>query len=601
MEKFQQFCTNVKAMAERDLSKGYLEAKNQLVGGMWSKIDNTYEEIIEVCTEEYEVTVDPEVSKVLQAIKKEYAQAFDMYDSVTIYIQEALEKLTKKENPQIPPLQLPENLVLNTNNKSNIKLKPIDIPTFTGDYKKWISFKSMFESLVHDSDDFNDLQRIHYLKSCLDGEAKRILAQFDITEASYKPAYEALKDRFHNEVILVDTHIISILAQANLTTESSSGLKELHDVTTENLRALETLKIEVGKWDPILLLLIVQKLDPSSRRLWEQTLQPKVRPTMKQFLDFLSTRFHALGCQQKFSFSMEPTTINSRYRSRAAFKFSNSQSESTSFPPRNHQSFHNSTDAPQICPFRCIEPHDMMKCERFLKADAQTRRDLVTCAKLCKNCLKPHNGRCSMQPGCQTCRQYHHPSLHYEIVVPTTTTPATSSTKPANRSTSDSGQNVMTSLRTHHVHLKQPIAENQQKVVVEDSDVIRWDESVFLATAIVLVRSNRDNRLYPFRALLDGASEASYASEYLTQKLGLVKQGVFANSTGLGGVITGRIKHIVEFEIGSKQNPAFRIKVQGPVTTKVTNSLPSSFIKKVIGNTLRVCHWLIHGIIYLQR
>lgn len=395
MERFQQFCTNVQAIDEQDLSKGYLEAKNQLVVGMWSKIDNTYEEVIEVFTEEYEVTVGPEVSKALAAMKHEYAQAFGMYDSVTVHIHKALEKLSKQENPQMPPLQLPENLVLNTNNKSNIKLKPIDIPTFTGDYKKWISFKSMFESLVHDSAEFHDLQRIHYLKSCLDGEAQRILEQFDITEASYKPAYEALKDRFHNEVILVDTHIISILSQPNLATESSSGLKELHDVTTENLRALTSLKIEVDKWDPMLLLLLVQKLDSSSRRLWEQTLKPKVRPTMRQFLDFLSTRFHALGCQQKFSFSMEPTTSNSRYRSRSAFKFGNPQSESPSFPPRNHQSFHNSTNPQQGCPFRCLESHDMMKCERFLKADARTRQDLVTCAKLCKNCLKPHNGRCN--------------------------------------------------------------------------------------------------------------------------------------------------------------------------------------------------------------
>lgn len=161
-----------------------------------------------------------------------------------------------------------------------------------------------------------------------------------------------------------------------------------------------------------------------------------------------------------------------------------------------------------------------------------------------------------------------------------TTTPATSSTKPANVLTTDSGQNVVASLQNHHVHLKQSSTESQQKVVVKDTDVVRWDESVLLATAIVLVRSIRDNRFYPFRALLDGASEASYVSEYLAQKLGLVKQGVFANSTGLGGVITGKIKHIVEFEIGSKQNPAFHIKVQGPVTSKVTNSLPSYYIKK---------------------
>lgn len=115
-------------------------------------------------------------------------------------------------------------------------------------------------------------------------------------------------------MILVDTHIIRILAQPDLTKESSHGLKELMDVTTENLRALKILKVEVDSWDPILLLLLVQKLDHTTRKLWEQKLEPKVRPTIKQFLDFLSTRFHALGCQQNFSFTIGDTIGKDRYK-----------------------------------------------------------------------------------------------------------------------------------------------------------------------------------------------------------------------------------------------------------------------------------------------
>src|SRR6202012_3181225 len=130
------------------------------------------------------------------------------------------------------------------------------------------------------------------------------------TEQSYQPAYDAIVARFHNEIILVDTHIISILAQPVLTSESSHGLKELMDVTTENLCELNSLRIDTCTWDPILLLLLIQKLDSSTRRLWEQLLKPKTRSTMKEFLEFLSTRFYALGGQQKFSFSIESTSNN---------------------------------------------------------------------------------------------------------------------------------------------------------------------------------------------------------------------------------------------------------------------------------------------------
>lgn len=85
-----------------------------------------------------------------------------------------------------------------------------------------------------------------------------------------------LIDRFHNEIFLTDTHIVNILSQPNLTSENGEAIKELMDVTTENLRALNSLNINTNTWDPLLLLLLVQKLDFDSRHLWEQNLQPKV-------------------------------------------------------------------------------------------------------------------------------------------------------------------------------------------------------------------------------------------------------------------------------------------------------------------------------------
>lgn len=57
-----------------------------------------------------------------------------------------------------------------------------------------------------------------------------------------------------------------------------------------------------------------------------------------------------------------------------------------------------------------------------------------------------------------------------------------------------------------------------------------------------------------------------------------VEIGVTATTSGLGGVTTGNVKHIVDFELGSKRNTTFSIDVQAPVTRKITNPLPSSWI-----------------------
>lgn len=581
--QFLKYCEQVFKAPEVKTSKGYLEGKEKMIGAMWSTINAVNTEIVENVTPEFKVTVDPEFETNHKLMQGEYERAFENFDKVTILICTAMETLRKGDIPKVQPLQLPENLVLQTSNHSSIKLKPIDIKPFHGDFTKWISFKNMFESLVKDNEEFTNLQRMHYLDSCLEGEAGRLISQFNITEESFVPAYEAVKERYNNEVILVDSHIIRILSQPDLKSESSEGLKEMMDVTTENLRALKSLKIDIEACDPIWLLLLVQKLDSATRRLWEQNLKPKIRPTMKEFLDFLAGRYHALGCQQKFKFSMQPNNqpaTEQGNRKDVPYENRNQRSDNykphsgnVQFPPRIHQSFHNSTDFQRRCPFRCINPHEPLKCERFLKADINTKHDLVSCARLCKNCLRSHKGNCYSNPACHKCNGFHHTSLH-----PETTTSIVSE-----RSQVQSLEQVQANVpnvQSHHVHIDQVEGAVPADKGAGSLEVIAWDEKVLLATAIVLVKSNRDDRFYPFRALIDQASEASYASEFLVQTLGLCKRSVIANTSGLGGVTTGQIKHVVEFEVGSKRNPSFVMKVQGPVVKKVTNPLPSATIVK---------------------
>jgi len=377
ISKFNPYCEAVINMPEPNLSKGYLDAKNKIISEMWQKLDNANDEIVE--------GADPNDLQSNYFTQKEFEKAFAMYDRVIIRIQTKLDKL-EKTSTQPATINLPANMVLNTE-KSKLKLKPVDIPNFSGDYKKWISFRNVFDSMVHNDKKLDNLEKMHYLKSCVSGEAERIISQFDITAEAYK----VITERFHNEVILVDTHIMNILSQPNLTNETSDGIKELMDVTVESLRALKSLKIDTTTWDPILLLLLVQKLDFDSRHLWEQTLKPKIRPTINEFLDFLSTRFYALGCQQKFKFSIEST---SQYRK------------------KNQPNFNDSSL--RACPVCSGENHSIFSCEIFRKSNQRNRVEMVNNAKLCKRCLRHHKSECTQQEGCRVCDGNHHTFLHLD-------------------------------------------------------------------------------------------------------------------------------------------------------------------------------------------
>lgn len=560
ISKFIAYCEAVMTMPEPNLSKGYLDAKNKIITEFWAKLDGANDEIIQ-SDEEYDQS--PYITN------NEFEKAFTMYDKVSIRIQNKLEKYEKPPT-QLGPVTLPENMVLNTNGKSQLKLKPVNIPTFSGDYKKWLSFRSLFDSMVHNNGKIDDLERMHYLKSCVADEAEDLISQFDVTAESYREAYEVITGRFHNEVILVDTHIMDLLSQPNLSSESSTAIKTLVDVTSNTLRALKTLKIDTSTWDPILLLLLVQKLDRSTRRLWEQTLKPKVRPSMNEFLEFLGTRFHALGCQQKFNFTIDTNAENPKtkhWKNKKPFGNEHGYNDERVFPPRIHQNFHNTAqDARRKCPFGCGENHSVTECESFRKVNVTIRNDLVNGVNLCKNCLKNHPGKCSLRPGCMRCGRYHHTLLHPE--------------EPNSRTPEQTSSQQHVALQNHHTHTKQDEDRIQLCSSTDETDTITWDEPVLLATAIVLVRSSRDKLFYPFRALLDQASEASYVTENVVQFLGLKKQSVTASTSGLGGVTTSTIDHIVDFELGSKRNSSFIINVQAPVTKKISNPLPSTRIPR---------------------
>ena len=86
---------------------------------------------------------------------------------------------------------------------SLIRLPRVDLPSFTGDLKEWMSFKDLFQSAVDKNSSITDAQKLTYLQSCLSGEGSRLLASIDCTNANYKIARDLLEGRHQNERVLI--------------------------------------------------------------------------------------------------------------------------------------------------------------------------------------------------------------------------------------------------------------------------------------------------------------------------------------------------------------------------------------------------------------
>ncbi|XP_036343072.1 uncharacterized protein LOC118752311 [Rhagoletis pomonella] len=69
-----------------------------------------------------------------------------------------------------------------------IRLPKMELPTFSGDSTEWIGFFDAFSSLIDNNPALSDGQKLHYLRSCLKGEALTIISGFQISDANYKEA-----------------------------------------------------------------------------------------------------------------------------------------------------------------------------------------------------------------------------------------------------------------------------------------------------------------------------------------------------------------------------------------------------------------------------
>ncbi|KAG4074716.1 hypothetical protein HA402_008442 [Bradysia odoriphaga] len=157
---------------------------------------------------------------------------------------------------------------------------------------------------------------------------------------------------------------------------------------------------------------------------------------------------------------------------------------------------------------------------------------MVSRARLCNRCLRNHQSECNQPDGCRVCGGYHHTFLHSE-----------------QRETSSSYQNPQTNrddkqltnttvLNSNHVSFQRPTAStiigshhvHINKEISIERQVVQWDATVLLATAIVLIRSVKTNNFSPFRCLLDQGGEASHISEAAVQRMSLLLNNLLTNN-----------------------------------------------------------------------
>ncbi|XP_018317370.1 uncharacterized protein [Mycetomoellerius zeteki] len=192
-----------------------------------------------------------------------------------------------------------------------MRLPKINLPSFAGDYNAWRSFHDLFTTMVVDNNDLMNVERMHYLKTCLKGDAARLVTNLKVTDDTFFIAWKTLVTRYENKRMLISAQLDKLFGLKPIKSRSAKELNTILATVTAALGALEALDCNTSSWDPFLVYLVARLLDADTREAWEVRLDPSMSyPTFKEFEEFLTG--HTRAWKSLTSTLVKPSKEKSR-------------------------------------------------------------------------------------------------------------------------------------------------------------------------------------------------------------------------------------------------------------------------------------------------
>ncbi|XP_071579669.1 uncharacterized protein [Temnothorax nylanderi] len=224
-----------------------LKVKLSLVDNYWEKFDQQHERFSDL--------------KVDSLLELDYFKD-GVYDRCLQYYAEVKATLSHliDEKDRANPLSGSHlaNLSLTGQTTARSHLPEITLPQFAGDFSAWRPFHDLFSSLVGRNPDISNVEKMHYLRTSLTGEAAQLISNLPVAEDSFASAWDLLVERFENKRLLISSQVDRLFGIRPMATRSARELNTILNTTAEALNALQSLGAPVHHWDHLLVHLIVQ-------------------------------------------------------------------------------------------------------------------------------------------------------------------------------------------------------------------------------------------------------------------------------------------------------------------------------------------------------
>ncbi|XP_054746184.1 uncharacterized protein LOC129250602 [Anastrepha obliqua] len=288
-----------------------------------------------------------------------------------------------------------------------IRLPKMELPKFSGDFTEWIGFFDAFSALVDCNAALSNGQKLHYLRSCLRGDALKIISGFKICDVNYEEAWDLLKSRYKVMRVIVEGHFRAMANVKRAASDTADAIKGVIDAFQQHIRELKALGRPVEFWDDKLLYELVNKLDFETRKQWELSLVTHEPPSFEQLPPLLEVR-----CRSLSMLSSSTVLLPAMGKTASVCKSTNV--------------FHAVQDQNSTGCIFCNGPHKIYSCEKFRDLDANGKSKFVRESRLCMNCLSSghYKAKCNSTSACRICHQRHHTLLHNTAATTNATTVA---------------------------------------------------------------------------------------------------------------------------------------------------------------------------------
>ena len=205
-----KFKTNTLKEGKANFTAGFLTSRKALLERYWADFRNNHATLRE----------DADL------LEDEYFSS-DLYSETELRYTQALRFLIDSEADLLPRGR--DEAVAPGSAPAAVHLPKIHLPIFSGRLEDWETFRDLFRSMIHLHPALSSVQKLHYLKTSIEGEAKDALEGLPLIDANYATAWGLLLKRYEHKRRLTHFHMDRLAYASPLTMESAAGLRSMLD------------------------------------------------------------------------------------------------------------------------------------------------------------------------------------------------------------------------------------------------------------------------------------------------------------------------------------------------------------------------------------